>query len=78
MTLARDRTRAGKVVWRYIASWPTRDGKRGKVTFSVARYGRAEARRLAIQARQEGLQQEGAQASLVPPAKPPWKNRRGR
>jgi len=78
VTLARDRTRAGNVVWRYIASWPTRDGKRGKVTFSLARYGRGEARRLAIRARQEGLQREGAQASLVPPAKLSWKNRSGR
>lgn len=48
-------TRAGSTLWRYVASWPKRDGRRGKATFSVGRYGEAEARRLAVQARRKGL-----------------------
>lgn len=77
VTLARDRTRAGTVVSRYIASWPTREGKRGKATFSVERHGKGEARRLAIRARQQGLQREVGQASLTASARPGWKRRTG-
>ena len=55
VTLSRDRTRSGRVTWRYAATWPTRDGRSAKKSFSITRYGKAEARRLAIQARQQGL-----------------------
>lgn len=78
VTLARDRTRAGRIVLRYIATWPTRNGPPGKASFSVERYGRAEARRLAIRARQEGLRREVGSASLTPPTQPRWKRRTGR
>jgi hypothetical protein len=78
VTLVRDRTRKGTVIWRYIASWPTRNSKRGKATFSVARYGKAEARRMAIQARQDGLRREGLDASLIPPSEASWKPKAGR
>lgn len=78
VTLSRERTRAGRPLVRYIASWPGRDGTRRKVTFSVGRYGNAKARRLAIQAREEGLEKELGQASLTAPSKPSWKVRSGK
>lgn len=55
VALIKDRTRAGTVIWRYVAQWPTRHSGRAKATFSVARYGKREARRLAVDARREGL-----------------------
>jgi hypothetical protein len=42
-------------MWRYKAYWPTLHGKPGRATFSVGLYGKAEAKRLAIKARREGL-----------------------
>jgi AP2 domain len=38
-----ERTRAGKLLVRYVASWPKRNGERGKATFSVGLYGENEA-----------------------------------
>jgi len=55
VALVKDRTRAGTVIWRYVAQWPTREGTRAKATFSVGLYGKQEARRRAIAARQGGL-----------------------
>ncbi len=52
----RERTRSGKWLVRYAAYWPTRHGERRKVTFSVARYGEDEARRLAVAARRKGVE----------------------
>jgi hypothetical protein len=45
----KERTRSGKLLVRYVASWPKRDGKRGKATFSVGLYGEKDAFRLAFQ-----------------------------
>lgn len=55
VALVKDRTRAGSVIWRYVAQWPTREGARAKATFSVGLYGKQEARRRAIAARRGGL-----------------------
>ena len=55
VALVKDRTRSGRVIWRYVAQWPTREGGRGKATFSVALYGKRRARQLAIDARRRGL-----------------------
>jgi hypothetical protein len=78
VTLSRHRTRAGRIAPRYRATWPTRDGKRATVSFSIGRYGKAEAFRLAVQAREQGLRKELGQASLSAPSKPSWKRRTGR
>ena len=51
----RDRTRAGNISERYIALWPVKGGGRGKKSFSVAKYGKREACRLAIAARRNGV-----------------------
>lgn len=58
----RDRTKAGRTVWRYVAQWPTLDGTRAKATFAIGRFGEGEARRRAVQARRDGLAQIGAGA----------------
>ena len=51
----KESTRGGRPFVRYVASWP-RDGRsRGKASFSVALYGEAEARRLAVKARRTGV-----------------------
>lgn len=55
VALVRDVMRSGKVGWRYVAQWPTREGGRAKKTFSVALYGKSKARQLAIDARRQGL-----------------------
>jgi len=51
----KERTRGGKMVWRYVAQRPMRTGKRGKASFSVGLYGDDKAKRLAIVARRRGL-----------------------
>lgn len=50
-----DRTKTGTRVRRWVASWPTADGKRRNRSFSVAKFGERRARRLAIEARQKGV-----------------------
>jgi hypothetical protein len=55
VALTRSRTRAGTIVWRYVAQWPTAAGRSGRATFSVSKYGKAEARRLAVEARRGGV-----------------------
>src|SRR5438477_2673144 len=51
----KERTRSGRPFVRYVASWPKRNGKRGKASFSVGLYGEQEAFRLAVSSRREGL-----------------------
>lgn len=51
----KERTRSGKVMCRYVASWPLPNGKRGKASFSVGFYGEERAKRLAIRARRRGV-----------------------
>jgi hypothetical protein len=46
VALVRERTPAGTLLWRYVAQWPTCEGRRAKASFSVAFYGRGQARRL--------------------------------
>jgi hypothetical protein len=52
----KERTRAGRPFARYVASWPREGGARGTTSFSVALYGEAEARRLAVRARRAGVE----------------------
>ncbi len=56
MARVKHRTRTGLLTWRYVASWPTREGKAGRATFSVDLYGEKQARDLAIEARRRGLE----------------------
>jgi len=51
----KERTRAGRLFVRYVASWPKHDAKRGKASFSIGLYGEKEAFRLAVSARRAGL-----------------------
>lgn len=51
----KERTRGGKILRRYVASWPKPNGERGKASFSIGFYGETEARRLAVEARRDGL-----------------------
>ena len=51
----KERTRAGRPFVRYVATWPNSAGQRLKVTFSVALYGEAKAKQLAVRARRQGL-----------------------
>ena len=55
----KERTRFGKLLVRYVASWPKLSGKRGKATFSVGLYGEKEAFRLAVASRRAGLRELG-------------------
>ena len=51
----KEHTRAGTPFVRYVATWPAASGTRMKASFSVGLYGEASARRLAIRARRQGL-----------------------
>jgi len=53
----KERTRSGKWLVRYVASWPARSGKRGKASFSVGLYGDREVFSLAVSWRRAGLQE---------------------
>ena len=53
----RERTRAGNRSERYIALWPIKGGGRVKRSFSVAKYGKREAFRMAVAARRKGVAQ---------------------
>jgi hypothetical protein len=55
VALVRQRARSGRLIRRYVAQWPTPDGRRAKASFSVIYHGEAKARRLAIKARRAGL-----------------------
>ena len=50
-----DRTRAGTIVRRWVAQWPIGDGRMRHRSFSVLKYGERKARRLAIEARRQGV-----------------------
>jgi len=56
VTVGVERIRSGNLVRRYRANWPTLKGRAFK-SFSVAKYGEREARRLAEEARARGLEQ---------------------
>jgi len=58
----REYSRSGKLTVRYVASWPERNGDRGKATFSVGLYGENEALRLAVVSRRAGLRELGIYA----------------
>ena len=51
----KERTRAGTMFVRYVASWPAPSGARMKASFSVSLYGEARAKRRAVRARRQGL-----------------------
>lgn len=53
----KERTRSGRWLTRYVASWPKRNGERAKATFSVGLYGERDAFRLAVAARRAGLRE---------------------
>lgn len=55
VSLSRERTRQGTILERYNTSWTAADGRKRKVSFSVAKYGRAKARRFAVEARKKVL-----------------------
>jgi hypothetical protein len=55
----KERTRSGKLLMRDVASWPKRNGERGKASFSVGLYGENEAFRLAVASRRAGLRELG-------------------
>jgi hypothetical protein len=59
VALTTERTRSGKLMRRYVASWSRRDGSRGKASFSIRMYGKKEAFSLAVQARIAVLKQLG-------------------
>ncbi|PYQ05317.1 MAG: hypothetical protein DMF82_08785 [Acidobacteria bacterium] len=52
-----ERTRAGNLFERYVATWPTASGGRAKRGFSITKYGERRARRLAVQARRRGVEE---------------------
>jgi hypothetical protein len=54
----KEHTRAGNIMVRYVATWPTERGGscgKAKASFSVGLYGEAEAKRRAIKARRLGV-----------------------
>ena len=53
--LSREGTRQGRVIERYAAVWPIKGGGEGKATFSVAKFGKREAFRRAVTAREKGV-----------------------
>jgi hypothetical protein len=78
VNVVEDRTRAGRSVRRYTATWPTRDGGQRKQSFSTLKYGEAGARALAIAAREHGLHEEELASRLRPPKGREWKVKGGR
>jgi AP2 domain len=72
VAFVRQRTRAGRWVWYYVASWIELDGRRVKRSYSVLKYGKRRARAQAVQARREALARILAQRGARP-----WWQRRG-
>jgi len=62
VTLSRQYTRARRLLHYYCATWISERGKPRKRSFSVAKYGRSQARALAVAARRQAL------AELLQPA----------
>ena len=60
-----ERTRAGRLMRRYVASWSRRDGSRGKASFSIRLYGKEEAFALAVQARRTALKRLGVKSDYL-------------
>jgi len=50
-----ERQRNGRILQRYVATWPLQVGERRKATFSITKYGKQEALRLAAEARDKGV-----------------------
>lgn len=62
--LSRERTRAGRPMSRYVATW--HDGRRPfKRTFSVAKFGERRARAMAIKTRREAVKELLAQVGMM-------------
>jgi hypothetical protein len=57
VALVRDVNKKGKILERYAASLPLAAGGNRKRSFAIGKYGRREALRLAIQARDRGVAQ---------------------
>ena len=55
----REYSRSGKLLVRYVASWPKRNGKRGKATFSIGLYGENDPCRLAVALSARGMRELG-------------------
>lgn len=53
----RERAKSGRWFVRYVAVWPTRNGRPRKASFSVARFGASGARRRAVKARRSGVEE---------------------
>jgi hypothetical protein len=70
VTLGVERMQSGSLFQRYVANWPTRKGRAFK-SFSVAKYGAREARRLAEEARARGLEQFLSDRKRALPASDP-------
>jgi hypothetical protein len=68
VSLCRDRDRRGVEMVRYRATWPTVVGSGARrvagCSFSVKKYGKAEAKRLAIEAREAGVARYVADGGL--------------
>ncbi len=61
----KERTRAGSIMLRYVATWPSRSGKPKKATFSIGLYGEEKAFRLAVKARRAGLAELGVRDAFL-------------
>ena len=55
VSLSNNRTRKGTLIARYIARFPRPDGSDGKASYSVHKYGKAGAFRLAVAARRKAI-----------------------
>ena len=64
VTVSRERTRSGRVFRRYRAACYDETGRERRRSFSIARYGAAKARALAITARKDAIE-----AALRPPGR---------
>ena len=62
----KEQSRSGVPFVRYVATWPTRAGKRMKASFSINLYGESRAKLLAVRARRQGLAELGIVAGRAP------------
>jgi hypothetical protein len=51
VALVKERTRAGNLMARYVAQWPTRNGRRAKASFSVGLHGATDRTKRTLAAR---------------------------
>ncbi len=61
----KERTRSGKLLVRYVASWPKRNSGRGKASFSVGFYGEKEAFKLATNPNPGDFESDGTWYSMI-------------